>query len=734
MKKYKPKSLSIVQHRALALAISATLSTQFHAEEPKKIAPVELQAQAENNYRVEQSFSLKYTQPLLDTAKSITVIPQAVMKDRGVESLSDALRNVSGISLAAGEGGTPTGDSMSIRGFSAHTDILADGIRDIAGYTRDTYNLESIEIAKGPGSAVSGRGSTGGSINLQSKAAHLENNHNLGLRLGTESDYRATVDSNYAINKTTAIRFNLLSDEGDVAGRDEVENSTQAGAISFATGLGSKLRFKVNAELQQQDNLPDYGLPWVSNSSSSDPVAELQPYEGKAPPVDYSNFYGNVNRDFEDIKARSLTPQLEWDLSDDSMLRLQGRTGYVERQSVVTAPRFQSLTTSTNVRLSDEKTRDTKDSLLAFQLDYITRFDTGSITHDVVTGVEHAKETFKRYNFIDLVDDNLDSTPEVIDLYHPNSNVAYTGSYGRDGSSTEAEGTSQALYAFDSITFNKHFELNLGARIESFKTDYQYDYTDPSLNISTSDTLFSWNMGLVYKPVAAGSVYFGVGNSYNPSAEGLTVSTSAQSNIKDLDPEESVSYELGTKWLLLNNRLGFNAALFRTEKKNARTDDPTGAGTSFDTLNGKQKVDGLELSASGQITPKLLLITSYTYQNSEVSHAEGADVNQIGMELAHTPAHSASLWSRYDINKKWAMGVGAQYVGTRYNSSDPNSRETADSYIIFDMMLAYQVNDRISLQLNGSNLSDESYEYQLGGGHFIPGAGRYFRLNAGYEF
>lgn len=712
----------------LACAVLATQANAQQAEPVQELAVAEAKTSTEDEVKVERSANFKLTQPLLDTAKTITVIPQAVMKDRSVDSLRDALRNVSGISLAAGEGGAPSGDSMSIRGFSASTDIFVDGIRDIAGYSRDTYNLESIEVAKGPGSAVSGRGATGGSINLQSKTAKLDQFTDVSLRLGTESDYRAMLDSNIAVGETTALRVNLLSDDIDVAGRNEVFNSKNAVALSLATGIGTEQRFSVNAEYQKQDNLSDYGLPWVSDPAV---VAELADYINQAPPVSFDNFYGNVFRDYEDIKGQSITGRFEQDISNTTTLRVQARLGSVARESIVTAPRFFDQKTSTDVRQSDEKTRDTKNSLSAIQFDLIGEYQTGTVKHNLVTGVEWASETFKRWNMADLVDDNLDSTPVLVDLYNPNPSEAYTGVYGRDGTSTKAKGKSAALYVFDTMTLNPDWELTLGARWDNFKTDYQYSYTDPALTLDTKDSILSWNVGLVYKPAANGSIYFAIGNSFNPSAENLAVSTRGNNNLPELDPEETRSVEIGTKWELLDGRLLTNVALFRTDKNKARTSDPDFSGQY--TLNGEQRVQGIELSAVGYLQPNWTLIGSYTYQDSEVLYAEGSDAAQIGMALASTPKHSASVWSRYDFNDQLAFGGGAQYVGERYNSSSVN-RKIAPGYTSYDIMLSYQATEKLGLQLNGVNLTDKRYIEQLGGGHFIPGAGRYVSVTASYSF
>lgn len=707
--------------KPLAVAITAAISTIASAQDVQELSVTQAKTVAEKSYKVEESSSHKISKPLLDTAKTITVVNQSVMKDRNVDSLRDALRNVSGISMAAGEGGAPTGDSMSIRGFSATSDIFVDGIRDIAGYNRDTYNVEQVEVAKGPGSAVTGRGSTGGSVNLATKSAKLDNFNDVSVRVGSESDYRVQLDSNIQTGQESAIRLNVLADDGEVAGRDHVENSNKAIAASFATGLGTKSRFTINADYQKQDNIPDYGIPWVYSDA---PVAELAGSARKPSPVEFSNFYGNLYRDFEDIEATSATARYEYDLSNETMFKLQARVGSVDRQSITTAPRYIDVTTTTDIKMSDEKTRDTKNSLVAIQADLIGEYNVNGYTHNVVAGVEFAKENFKRWAYVALVADNLNDTPVLNDLYNPDAYLPYTGQYGRNGTSIEGKSKNSAIYLFDTITLNKHWEVTGGLRYDDFTLDYQNDYNDPTAEISNTDSFVSWNFATVYKPTTDSSIYFGAGNSFNPSAEGLTLSDST----KNLDPEETTSYELGAKWSLFDGMLTSSAALFKTIKDNARVrasrNDPY-------EITGEQEVQGVELSATGQITPDLLLIASYTYQDSKVV----SDVleSSVGNELARTPKHSASFWGKYQINEKVSTGLGAQYVGQRYNSTSA-TRSSAPGYTIFDLMVSYQVSNELSVQLNGENLTDKAYVDQLGGGHFVPGNGRSFSLNASYSF
>lgn len=745
--KKSPSALTGFRHSALALAITAVLPvTAVQAQSIKELPTAQASAQTEDSYKVNESSSPKYTQPLLDTAKTITVIPLSVMKDRSVDSLRDALRSVPGISMAAGEGGTPTGDSLSIRGFSARNDIMIDGVRDIAGYTRDVYNIESVEVAKGPGSAVSGRGSVGGSVNLQTKTAKLENFSDISVRVGSESDYRLQLDSNITLGETTALRVNLLSDDGEVAGRDKVENSKNAIGVSLATGIGTDSRLSINADYQKQDNLPDYGLPWVPNYSGRDDRAiddALVARQGHTPNVDFSNFYGSVARDFEDIDAKSFTAKYEKDLSKSTTLRVLGRVGSVERLSIVSAPRFTYSTVDdvrvygigAQIRLDDEKTRSTKDSIQVLQADLIGNYQMGDTTHDVVAGIEIAKEKFERWRFDDNGSDNYDVNKETQSLYNPGTSVVYAGRYVVGDKYNEATGDTTALYAFDTITLNSQWQVSAGLRYDIFETEYFYQLDnadEPNAKLAAKSKELSWNFGVVYKPAKNGSVYFSAGNSFSPSAEDLTAST--RGNNADLDPEETVSYELGTKWELIDSRLFASAAIFRTEKTNARTDDPFAANSRDDTLSGEQRVDGLELSAAGQLTDALSVTAAYTFQDSEVTKAEGADALQVGNELPRTPEHSYSVWGRYDVNDKLAFGLGVQYVGERYNSADPTGREVADDYMVWDMMASYQISDKWGVQLNGSNLSDEKYVDQVGGGHFIPGEGRYLGLSTSFSF
>ena len=199
------------------------------------------EAQDDTSYKTDTSANKKYTAPLRETPKSVTVIPQQVIRDTGATSLVDALRTTPGITFGAGEGGNPAGDRPIIRGFSAESDTFVDGMRDPASQSREIFNVESIEVSKGPGSAFTGAGSTGGSLNLVSKTAKLGSFYNGGFTWGSDQTKRTTLDLNQQMTDTSAFRLNLMKHEANVAGRDTVDVSRWGVAPTYAFGLGLSL-------------------------------------------------------------------------------------------------------------------------------------------------------------------------------------------------------------------------------------------------------------------------------------------------------------------------------------------------------------------------------------------------------------------------------------------------------------------------------------------------------------
>jgi catecholate siderophore receptor len=705
-------------------------------------------------YKAAALSSTKYTQPLREVPQTVQVVPQAVMQERGATSLRDVLKNVPGISMQAGEGGAPAGDNLSIRGFGARSDIFVDGVRDTAGggYGRDPFNIESVEVAKGPASANSGRGSTGGSINMVSKAPKLDPFYRGELTGGTDNLFRSTIDINVplwvnggapaavptgkdevsgkgvtlpsAAESGAAFRLNAMVHDQDLPGRDYVNNQRWGIAPSFAFGLGTDTRFTLNFMHLDQDNVPDYGIPWVPRTSTN---PDLLP---GVPPVPFSNYYGSLTRDYERIKTDLATGILEHDFSDDLKFRSALRWGRNHRDSITSSPRFASVNTGTTINRNFQS-RDQLDESRSWQSDLRWDTTTGSVKHEIVAGFEASREDSRN----DVRVSSTGSAPTT-DLFDPDPWAPYTGIISYNGAYTDTTGDTFAFYLFDTIKLNRQWTLTAGLRHDTFELDYaNRSATGTMTYLEREDHMLSVRAALNYKPAENGSIYLGYGTSFNPSTEGLAYiaapsATNTTLSLFNADPEENRTFELGTKWDLFDDRLALTAAIFRTEKTNARTTDP--ADPTVVSLTGEQMVQGFELGFTGSITDRWRLIGGYTYLDSEVK--KSAVPAEVGSEVSNTPEHSFSLWSVHNLTDKLEAGVGVQYVGERYSGNNSTTRQKAGDYLTVDAMLSYQINESVTLRLNGYNLFDEEYIDRVGGGHFVPGAGRSVSLSASFSF
>jgi catecholate siderophore receptor len=707
----------LTAEQALARLLAGT-SLAFRFTAPfAAVVEIRIASESVDVTAAPRTASPKYTEPLRNTPQTITVIPQALMEAQSATTLRDVLRNVPGITIQAGEGGTPAGDQMAIRGFSARTDIFIDGVRDFGGYSRDSFNLEQVEVTKGPASATSGRGSTGGSVNMVSKAPTLQASRAVSLSGGNADYKRGTLDLNQPVSGLggASLRLNAMWQDAGTPGRDVVENNRWGLAPSFAIGLRTPTRLTASYFRLQQDGIPDYGLPWVP--ATNVPLAQ---YANQTPPVDFSNFYGMRNRDYEKTATDLGTVVVSHDVNSAFTVRNQVRYGVTDRDSLITSPRFVG-NTSTDIRRTDWKSRDQTDTIAANQLDATARFRTGAVAHALVTGVDLSRE-------IDENRTRIETGPAApdTDLFHPNPDDPYVGGLAPNGASTKGTARSVAAYAFDTVKLGARWELSGGARWDSF--DIRYDSiaaTGVNTPFERTDDMVSWRGGAVFKPRPNGSVYVGAGTSFNPSAEGLSLSASTV----NLAPEQTRNYEVGTKWDLPRRRLSMNAAIFSTEKTNARTPgiDP---GDPPTVLDGKQRVQGVELGTAGRLTSRWEIYGGYAFMSSRIRASNTA--GELDNDLTLTPRHTFNLWTTFRLPWETTVGGGVQFMDAVFRNT-LNTTEVP-SYTVVSAMAAKEVTRHLTLRFNANNLADAHYVDRVSGGHFIPGAGRSASLTAGFKF
>ena len=383
------------------------------------------------------------------------------------------------------------------------------------------------------------------------------------------------------------------------------------------------------------------------------------------------------------------------------------------------------------------------------QTDLTARFDTGSIEHTLVTGVEISDVGVHNRPYVVTpgTSGNTCSSAHLASgdctsLSNPCPKDAWTGSIARSAATTDTDTETLAAYVFDTLKFNEQWSLNMGLRYDDYETEQKAVSTDGVVTRPENKSHF-WNyqLGLVFNPLPNGSIYAAWSTSSNPSGEtGGEGSDALNLNNQVLDPERNRNYEIGTKWDFFDERLGLTAALFRTEKTNARVTNASG----FQESIGETQVDGLELGATGQITRNWQVFASYTYLDAELVKSGAANVGTRaapvyveglydGNEVPSTPKHSFSFWNTYNLTQDLTIGGGATYVDSRFGDTANNIE--VPEYWRYDAMAAYRVSKNLDLQLNVQNLTDKRYFDQVYGSHYAHvAAGRTALLSTNFHF
>ena len=717
--------------------------------------------------------SPEFVAPLVDTPRAVTVIPQAIIEQTSASSLQDLLSNSPGITFGAGEGGQPLADRPFIRGQSSGNNIFVDGIRDTGGQQREVFNLEQVEVIKGPDAVYSGRGSGGGSINLASKSPKLNAFTNVSAGAGTDGYLRGTVDANLPLGETAALRINLMGAQGDVPGRDAVDYDKWGAAISLGAGLGTPSSMVFSYYHLTSDQMPDYGIPLFTKiqSRTTDSGVLDMPYD---------SFYGLKARDYLTNEVDAFTFKAEHRLNDFATIRNVSRYSQTLNDYIVTNPGdggyVGRAADGTYWMKRGTKTRWNPVTTLANVTDVFGQFATGSIKHSYDVGVELSREHNRNASYSTYTTSGSacptglttvsgsyptaagslgarDCTP----VYNPNPDDAWTGVINRGPTSsntTEAIG----VYANDSITLTERLILNLGVRWD------QYSVKGVNLNATQSAGVWTLNpqipapgstlapgivavpertweftnyqVGLVFKPTQNSSVYASWSTSSTPptiaagdqNASGGTGTVDGVANTV-LDPEDTESFEIGAKANVLNDRLALSAAAFHLTRKNALIL----VQPNIFRQEGEVEVDGFELGVSGSITPKWTVFGGYTYMDSElVKGACTVDATVTppvcrpsafeGDPLANTPKHSASLFTTYRVLPRLTVGGGVYYMskslgGNQGGAGGGNNRIYAPEWTRVDAFAAYDLTDRATLQLNVKNATDEEYIMRTNGVH-----------------
>jgi catecholate siderophore receptor len=646
------------------------------------------------------------TQPVLDTPQTITTIPEEVIQLQADTDLRDVLRNDPSISSHADEDNAQ-GTNVTIRGFSARYDVYLDGQLDIGPYYRDPFYMESVEVLTGPSSVLFGRGSTGGVIEQNSKKPLLDNFVDGTANLGTNGLKRLTGDVNTLLSSDANAAFRLagMAQESGIAGRDVVTNRRVGFAPSVSFGINEPTQFTLSDLFQEQWDNPDYGVPWIDLGS---PKVDLS----RPAQVSPDNFYG-FRSDFSRVTVNIATAALRSQLADGLVLKNQLRWAvynqtYREAEpgiGAVFAPGTAlSSITVTRTERGGRAHQQVADDLLTLN----HTFHIFDLLNTAVYGLEVGRQT---------------SDPTVLkfsgvpatNLVNPNENQGFSGT-SVPGSIVQFVANTAAAFVTDTLALGDYWEVNGAARWDRFAANYENQVPKP-VTLAHTDTKVSGRGALVFKPVHAVSAYAMYGSSFDPSAEGLSLSASTA----DLAPEQAHTVETGVKWDP-NSHLLVSTALFKTVMSNLREASPTNP--ALQILAGTARSEGVDTQAQGYLTPNWLTLAGVTYMNASILSSPNGD---RGSQLQNAPRVNVRLFSAYDFTSRLTVGGSFNYTSTRVPGTlvDGNGFwQQAPAYWTASALARYRVADRMNVQLNVDNIADRRYYDGLDDNHVNISTGR----------
>ena len=729
---------------AVAIPFAATAqSTPPPAPEkkPPTLPEVKVKSAIDQDYKMDASATATRTEtPLRDIPQFINQVPEGMIRAQGATSLQETLRNVPGVSYAAGEGGTQANQVFYLRGFPAGGDIFLDGVRDLGEYNRDVFATESVEVLKGPSALMFGRGSTGGIINQASKHPGIVERKELSATFGNFGKRRLVADYNAGIGNDNAMRLVALWEEsGSYRHPKHVKREGFAPSVRF--GVGHPLDITLSHYYLKTDDITDYGQPTLTPAFTGTGRFAM-------PPISPRAYYGYASHDYAHHTTNISTAKVEWRLDRNVTLRNVTRIAKYKRSVEATIATLNAndlngnpVTPATPLELlrvtrnhDSGRTRDNDDDAIINQTDATWKLRAGGMKHTVLAGLELARERLDRLSF------TLDADPDTPGTQAPTS---FTPLVDPDPSTplfytktpnvrARAEGKTAALYVQDQVELDERWKALLGARYDHYRAEAR---TVNALTgavatgpFARTEKMWSYRGGLIFQPTEAHSFYVAVGNSYNPSGE-LGVYGQNGTNLNptnvDLKPEKNVGYETGVTWDFTHG-MQLRAAIFRNEKTNARRLDEEGA----TVLTGKRRVDGVELQLAGYILPNWEVYGGIAFMDGKIV---SSNANQGNRPLGVADV-AGNLWTVYRFGGGWEVGGGVR-GSSGFFLNDGNTGEVPAAAIV-DLTAAW-VKERYEIRFNVSNAADKTYYiggYQNNPNRVIPGEPRTYAVTLRYSF
>lgn len=629
----------------------------------------------------DQVNALKTPTPIIDVPQSLSIVDNETIAMRGFDSIGDIVEYTPGVNNAQGEGHR---DAVVFRGIRSTGSFFVDGVRDDVQYYRPLYNVEQLEVLRGPNALLFGRGGTGGIINRVTKKGSIGRTFTeYQAAVDTFGAYSGRIDSNLGINDNAAFRLNAYYENLDNH-RDHYDGE-RFGANPTAKFLfGEKTTLNVAYEYNDHERFIDRGIP---TGSDGEPAEELDDI-----------FFGDEDVNEATFEAHVLRAALDHRFSGNLKGRLDLAYGdYDKYYANYYASDYDETVSPEQVTFSGYVDSTQRQTLTLYG-NLIGEFETGEIGHTVVAGAEfiHSDNDNDRFTA-------PDSTVDLSDV------ESFQGApFANFADNTEADLSVFSLYIQDEIALLEALDLVLGARYDRF--DFEVDILDAGGNRTDRrkqvDEELTPRLGIVFKPETNLSLYASYSKTFLPQS-GEQFASVGDDNL-DLDPDEFTNLEAGAKWDL-NQRMSLTAAIFDLQQDAKETD---GAGNFFTV---EQEVYGFETQFLAQPTDDWFLSAGYTYLDGEITDEEDPAVD--GNRPRELPEHSFSVWNRYQVTEKLGLGLGAIYQDNTFITED-NDTELLE-FVRVDAAAYYDIEENLLLQINIENLTDEDYYPNAHGDHQV---------------
>lgn len=638
------------------------------------------------------SAGLKTDTPLLDTPQTVSVVTREQLDDQALQDIGDILRYTPGASIGQGEGNR---DQITIRGQNTTADFFVDGIRDDVQYFRPLYNIERVEIHKGPNAMIFGRGGGGGIVNRVTKSPIADRQlAEATASVDSFGAYYLAGDLNLAIGETAAFRFNGLYEEFDNH-RNFYDGRRFAVNPTFGAELDDQNRILLAYEYVDDDRAVDRGNPAElraagNGCSFADPCGPLTGYR--------DTLFGQPGTNRTTLQAHIVKLRVEHDFSDELSFSATTQYGDYDKlyrnvypvdarsNDVRLTPVGNSVTLDGYVDTTDRENFITQGNLL-------WTGDTGLLGHSLLLGYEIGQQQSANARrdilFAASNDDQI-----VVPLSDPIVVPAF--SFPAFTRSTVSDLKFLSLYVQDQISIGDHFEIIGGVRFDRF--DLDVNDIRSGLLLSRTDEKFSPRLGAIYKPQENISLYASYAKSFLPrSGDQFLTLNPTNAN---LAPETFENYEIGVKWDLMP-ALSLTAALFRLD----RDDQSILLDNQGNTTLSGSRTEGFEVQLVGKLTEAWQINAGYSYLDGQQRNAATAGGQDL--RLFQVPEHMISLWTKYDFTDKFGAGAGVTHQSSQFATNDNSVRIPAFTRV--DAALYYDVSEKVQVQLNVENLFDETY-------------------------